>query len=170
MYIIGTDSITYSNFSFWDNLIKTNVPQSWKMQPEILTLHLQTGIHWTSFPIVTNCDPSCSFTHLFSNSYRKLTLKRARPSLSTKIFNISKNIMASFYTPLKISEHEIFFDIFRVNRKWPSQLTFTCSKSTTQTLGKGNKICHWRISGVFILNFEHISHLFLVFLLLTLNK
>ena len=29
---------------------------------------------------------------------------------------------------------------------------------------------HWRRSGVFILNFEHISHLVLVFLLLTLNR
>ena len=27
----------------------------------------------------------------------------------------------------------------------------------------------WRRSGIFIVNFEHISHLFLVFLLLTLN-
>ena len=29
---------------------------------------------------------------------------------------------------------------------------------------------HWHRSGVFIANFEHISHLFLEFLLLTLNK
>ena len=29
---------------------------------------------------------------------------------------------------------------------------------------------HWRRSDVFIVNFEHISHLFLVFALLTLNK
>ena len=29
---------------------------------------------------------------------------------------------------------------------------------------------HWRRSGFFIVNFEHISHLFQVFLLLTLNK
>ena len=28
---------------------------------------------------------------------------------------------------------------------------------------------HWRRSGVFIVNFEHISHLDLVFLVLTLN-
>ena len=28
---------------------------------------------------------------------------------------------------------------------------------------------HWRRSGVFVVNFEHISHLNLVFLLLTLN-
>ena len=30
--------------------------------------------------------------------------------------------------------------------------------------------CQWRCFGVFIVNFEHISHLFLMFLLLTLNK
>ena len=29
---------------------------------------------------------------------------------------------------------------------------------------------HWRSSGAFIINSEHISHLFLVFLLLTLDK
>ena len=28
----------------------------------------------------------------------------------------------------------------------------------------------WRRSGVFIVNFEHISHLFIMLLLLTLNK
>ena len=28
----------------------------------------------------------------------------------------------------------------------------------------------WRRSGIFIVNFEHISHLFLVFLMLTLKK
>ena len=32
------------------------------------------------------------------------------------------------------------------------------------------KSSHWRRSGVFIVNFEHVSHLFLVFLLLTFNK
>ena len=29
---------------------------------------------------------------------------------------------------------------------------------------------HWRRSGVFIVNYEQISHIFLVFLLLILNK
>ena len=41
-----------------------------------------------------------------------------------------------------------------------TQLTFTCSKSATET-------CR---SYVFIFSFEHILHLFLVFLLLTLSK
>ena len=30
-------------------------------------------------------------------------------------------------------------------------------------------LSHWHRSGVFIVNFEHVSHLVLVFLLLTLN-
>ena len=38
-----------------------------------------------------------------------------------------------------------------------------CSKLTIKTRH------HWRRSGVFIVNFKHVSHLVLVFLLLTLN-
>ena len=45
-----------------------------------------------------------------------------------------------------------------------------CSKLTIETLEQGVKYVHWRRSGVFIVNFEHISHLVLVFLLLTLNR
>ena len=41
-----------------------------------------------------------------------------------------------------------------------------CSKLTTKTPERHQ----WRYSTVFIINFEHISSLFLVFLLLTLNK
>ena len=39
-------------------------------------------------------------------------------------------------------------------------------KLTVKTLERR----HWRRSGVFIVNFEHISHLVLVFLLLTLSE
>ena len=41
-----------------------------------------------------------------------------------------------------------------------SQLIFTCSKSTIETLE----------NDAFIVNFEYISHLYLALLLLTLNK
>ena len=52
-----------------------------------------------------------------------------------------------------------------------SQLTFTCSKSAIEALSKGCKLYskltiktperrHWRRSGVFIVNFNHISHPF----------
>ena len=51
----------------------------------------------------------------------------------------------------------------RNSAKKTSQLTFTCSKLTIKTSER-------RLSSVFIITFEHISHLFLVSLLLTLNK
>ena len=62
----------------------------------------------------------------------------------------------------------------------PTQKTFTCSKSTIETLGKELIFAKLTIttpeqrqssrSNVFIVNFEHILHIFLVFLLLILSK
>ena len=62
-----------------------------------------------------------------------------------------------------------------------AQLTFTCSKSTIETIKKKCEISskltiktldrrQSRRSGAFNVNFQHISHLFLLFLLLALNK
>ena len=55
-----------------------------------------------------------------------------------------------------------------------TQLTFTCSRSTTETLEKSVNMFKLTIKhqkdGVFVVDFEHNLHLFLVFLLLTLNK
>ena len=51
-----------------------------------------------------------------------------------------------------------------------AQLICTCSKSAIETREKGVKYFQRHYSGVFIVNFEHISHLFIVFLLFTLNK
>ena len=57
---------------------------------------------------------------------------------------------------------------------------FTCLKSATETLEKSERCSeltiktteryHWRCSGVFIVNFEHISHFVLVLPLLISNK
>ena len=52
-----------------------------------------------------------------------------------------------------------------------TQIMFTCSKSTIETLERGVKICskltikaperlHWRLPDVYIVNFEHISYPF----------
>ena len=49
----------------------------------------------------------------------------------------------------------------------PTQPAITCSELTIETLDQGVKYV-WRQSTVFIVNFEHISHLIPVFLLLTL--
>ena len=58
--------------------------------------------------------------------------------------------------------------MFKVNKKNKKNRTKCeiCSKLTIKTPDQGN----WRRSGVFIVNFEHISQLILVFLLLTLSR
>ena len=55
--------------------------------------------------------------------------------------------------------------IIKINNRHTKKCD-TCLKVTIKTPERR----HWRRSGVFIVNFEHISHLFSVFLLLTLNK
>ena len=56
--------------------------------------------------------------------------------------------------------------MFKVNNINTRSRREICSKLTIKTPER----CHWRCSAVFIVNFEHISHLALVFLLLTLSR
>ena len=67
------------------------------------------------------------------------------------------------------------FEGFRITRISAAHPAFTCSKLSIETLEQGVKYM-FKVnnkdssrSGIFIVNFEHISHLVLVFLLLTLN-
>ena len=55
--------------------------------------------------------------------------------------------------------------LLRVNNRNTRTRCEICSKLTTKT----REWRQWHRSGVFIVNFEHIPHLLLVFLLLTLN-
>ena len=50
-----------------------------------------------------------------------------------------------------------------------SQLAFICSKLTIETLEQGTMTSQWPRSGIFLVKFQYISHLVLVFLFLTLN-
>ena len=56
--------------------------------------------------------------------------------------------------------------MFKVNNRNTRARCEICLKLTI----KKPERCHWRRSRVFIVNLEHISHLVLVFLLLTLSK
>ena len=56
--------------------------------------------------------------------------------------------------------------LFNVNNRNTTKRFKICSKLTIKTLERRQ----WRLCGVFIVNFKHISHLFLVFLMLTLSK
>ena len=56
--------------------------------------------------------------------------------------------------------------LFKVSNRNARKSYEICSKLTIKT----PELRHGRCPGVFIVNFEHILHLFLVFLLLPLNK
>ena len=56
--------------------------------------------------------------------------------------------------------------LFKANNRNTRKRCEICSKLTIKTPEQRQRRC----SGVFIVNFERILHLFLVFLLLTLNK
>ena len=56
--------------------------------------------------------------------------------------------------------------LFQVNNRSTKKKCEICSKLTIKT----PEWRHWRRSIIFIVNFERISHLFVLFLLLTLNK
>ena len=56
--------------------------------------------------------------------------------------------------------------LFKVNNANIRTICEVCSQLTIKTSERR----HWRLSGVYIFNFEQISHISLVFSLLTLNK
>ena len=55
--------------------------------------------------------------------------------------------------------------LLKVKKRYTRTRCEICSKLTIKTPERRQ----WRRSGIFIVNFEHISHLVLVFLFLTLN-
>ena len=65
-----------------------------------------------------------------------------------------------------LSHYSASIYLFKVNNRNTRKWCEICSKLIIKTPEQ----LQWRRSGVFIVAFEHISHLFLVFLLLTLNK
>ena len=60
----------------------------------------------------------------------------------------------------------LLLDTAVLQDKMESQPAITCSKLTIKTPERR----HFRRSGVFIVNFEHISHSVLVFLLLNMSR
>ena len=70
----------------------------------------------------------------------------------------NSKLIHSSYNPAGI----YLINVININTRTRCEI---CSKLTVKTAER----CQWRRSGVFIVNFEHISHLVLVFLLLTLN-
>ena len=59
--------------------------------------------------------------------------------------------------PIKYPQYPAKIYEFKVNNRSTKESCEICSKLTTKTPGRRQ----WRFSGVFIVNFQHISHLFL---------
>ena len=72
--------------------------------------------------------------------------------------------LKAFLTFLKLNPTGIY--LLKVNNRNTRVRCGICSELIIKTPERR----HWRHSGVFVVNFEYISHLVLLFLLLTLNR
>ena len=70
-----------------------------------------------------------------------------------------------YITNSTVTKQDIIIYLLKVNDKNTATMSEISSKLTI----KRPEQLQWRSSVVFIVNFEHISHLVLVFLMLTLN-
>ena len=84
--------------------------------------------------------------------------------ISTNMTDFSTNIYIRYKSNIGMTPAGIY--LFKVNNRNTRTRCEICSKLTINTPERRQ----WRRSGVFIVNFEHISHLVLVFLLLTLSR
>ena len=87
--------------------------------------------------------------------------------LKEKLFYITfrKAISAAILANTYFQSYKRFENMFKINNKNTRTSCEICSKLTMKTPER----CQWRRPGAFIVNFEYILHLVLVFLLLTLN-
>ena len=92
-----------------------------------------------------------------------------------KNMNLGQNSMTNsfhattlvfFFTPRKEKTSTAGIYLFKVNNRNTRTIYEICSKLTIKT----PQWSQWRHSGAFIVNFKHILHIALLFLLLTLNK
>ena len=88
------------------------------------------------------------------------TTKKLRITISIDSFTLFLYIFSG------LTGNPAYIYLFKVNNRNTRKRWEISSKLTIKTPERH----HWRRSGFFIVNFEHISHLFQVFLLLTLNK
>ena len=93
-------------------------------------------------------------------SWGKLTRLKKNMSTWLPSFTLNYRQIGRFKDFLKTSDARVL--------RWGKMFLSVkiCYKRKCKPYSK----CNWRRSGDFIVNFEHISHLFLVFLLFILNK
>ena len=80
-------------------------------------------------------------------------------------FNVHKLFLLLLESYLCLTQLSASIYLLKVNNRNTVTRCAICSKLTIKTAERR----HWRCFGLFVVIFEHISHLVLVFLLLTLN-
>ena len=93
-----------------------------------------------------------------------LTCVAVTPCTNIKVVINLRSMTKATFVAQKINPANIY--LFKVSNRNTRISCEVCSKLTIKTPER----LHWGRSGVFIVNFEHISHLFQVFLLLILDK
>ena len=140
-----------TNFSTkWKNFKQIN-----KFKDEITNWNLRVG-----HTILYNLNYVLDWKNNSKSSKIARFKKKAETAAKTKVKKIGLYISARIL-PLSASIH-----LFKVTNRNTKKRCEVCSRLTIIT----PEWCHWSRANVFIANFEHILHLFLVFLLLTLNK
>ena len=107
------------------------------------------------------------FTNLLavSESFKGQVVSKGQVTLDTfRNFTYS-----SSYLQTKTFAQSQDFAMLKKLERWPRLSQKALINLVGIYLGHESKVRHWRRPCVFIVNFEHISHLVLVFLLLTLN-
>ena len=129
-------------------------------------------------PLLENC-PCSEFFGPYFLAFRLNTVRLSPHSVRMRENTYQKNFEYGHFlrsVHFKCSEQLFqFFNadilpaniyLFKFNNRNTRKRCQKCSKLKIKTPERR----HWNRSGVFIVNFEHISHLFLLFLLIILNK
>ena len=121
--------------------------------------HVISANHEIYFELSVSICWSLKYTKNKKENYKRFVFKVYVQIIQKTEKNVAQQYMSDYVTyPTNI-------DLFKVNNGNTRKSCGIFSKLTTKTPERRR-----RRSGVFIVNFENISHLFLVFLLLTLNK
>ena len=115
---------------------------------------------------VNSCPKKCQQNVLFGSLHTILiTIGNKRKSSNFLLTNEVQKFFLHVGCQSQLLSHPAGIYLLKVNNRNTSARCEICAKLTIKIPER----CHSRGSGIFIVNFEHISHFVLVFLLLTLN-
>ena len=125
---------------------------------------VRTAKHEDVVKILTSCTDKVSLVAYRERVINKkmIPMSQINGSIGGQIKTVGEPTKVRFWLWKYMFSATIF--LVKVNNRNTRKWYEICSKLTIKTPER----CHWRRSGVFIINFEHILHVLLVFILLTI--